>query len=89
MANCDNHGEVLRRLDEVEKNVATLFDRTNSQAQTQAGVTEKLNSVISTLGELKGIVLSLQQAPARRWESLVGYILSAAVAAAIMYIFKK
>jgi hypothetical protein len=77
------------RLDKLERDNCELFNRTNSAAITLATVNEKLNSMLITLGELKSGMERLQQQPARRWESLLGALLSAMVAAGVGFVAAK
>lgn len=51
------------RLDRMEKDIDSLFKKTNAAAVAQAAVDEKLSSMMSTLAELKEGVSLLQQTP--------------------------
>ena len=48
--------------------------------------TTTLNSVLATLGELKGAVESLKARPATMWDKLIYAVIGAAAAAAITYL---
>jgi hypothetical protein len=77
------------RLDKLERDNCELFNRTNTTAITLATVNEKLNSMLITLGELKSGMERLQQQPAKRWESILGALLSAIVATCVGFIAAK
>ena len=74
------------RVDKLERETADLSERTNSTAIAQAAINEKLNSVLVTLGELKAGLNALQQVPTRRWDTVVGAIITALVAAIIGFV---
>lgn len=68
----DTHREIFRRLNDVEK------DNAVQEAHYQA-ITGKLDEIAAT-------VKSLADKPAKRWESLVGYTLSALAGAFLLWL---
>jgi hypothetical protein len=74
------------RLDKLERDNYELFNRTNTTAITLATVNEKLNSMLLTLGELKSGMESLKQQPAKRWEGIMGALISAIVATCVGFV---
>ena len=77
------------RLDKIERDNCELFNRTNKAAVTLATVNEKLNSMLVTLSELKSGMERLQQQPAKRWEGIMGALISAVVATCVGFIAAK
>lgn len=67
----DTHREIFRRLNEVERENAV------SAAQYK--------TITDTLAEIKATVDMLAAKPGKRWESLVGYVLSALVGAFLLW----
>lgn len=66
------HREIFRRMNEVERDNAV-------QAAQFKAITEKLD-------DISGTVHTLAAKPGKRWESLVGYALSALVGAFLLWV---
>ena len=77
------------RIDKVEKDTAELFTKVNGHSITQATVNEKLNSLLVTLGEVKGGLASIQQVPVKRYEGIITTVIGALIAVAVGYISTK
>ena len=75
--------EIERRLAVCEQAVKDLSDKITATDHNLAATTTTLNSVLATLGELKGAVESLKARPATMWDKLVYAVIGAAVAAGI------
>lgn len=60
-----------------------MFDRIGALEQSGATLKAKLDSIEEKLDELNATVKALADKPAKRWESLVGYGLSALAGALI------
>ncbi len=71
---------ILRRLDRLEKDVDALSIKIHSFDIAQATVDEKLNSMMSTLQELKDGVNLLRQVPAKRYEAFATAVISSVAA---------
>ena len=63
-----------------------MFDRIGALEQNGAAVKTKLDSIEEKLDELTVTVKALADKPAKRWESLVGYALSALVGAFLLWV---
>ncbi|WP_299965890.1 hypothetical protein [uncultured Oscillibacter sp.] len=63
-----------------------MFDRIGALEQNGAAVKTKLDSIEGKLDELTVTVKALADKPAKRWESLVGYALSALVGAFLLWV---
>ena len=74
------------RVGKCEQDITSLMSSVNSIQVTQACTLERIDNLISTLGEIKQSVLLIQQKPAQRWESLVGQCI-AIIAAALLGMF--
>ncbi len=73
--------ELEHRLSSAEKDIKTLFGRTNKFSQEMASVTTKLDNMLVTLGELKESVNRLDKRPSQFWDKLVLGIIGALAAA--------
>ena len=63
-----------------------MFDRIVALEQNGATVKTKLDSIEEKLDELTATVKALADKPAKRWESLVGYALSALAGAFLLWV---
>ena len=63
-----------------------MFDRIGALEQNKAALAEKLDGIDEKLDGLTEKVESLMDKPAKRWESLVGYALSALVGAFLLWV---
>lgn len=63
-----------------------MFERIGELEQNGASVNTKLDSIDDKLDELNATVKALADKPAKRWESLVGYALSALVGAFLLWV---
>ena len=81
--------EVEHRLIKAEKNIETLFGRTNKFNEEMATVTTKLDNILVTLGELKASVTQLQSRPGTMWDKLVFALIGATATAFVTYIIKQ
>ncbi len=82
-------GTLTVRVDKLERDSADLFSRMNATSVAQAAISEKLSSMLVTLGEVKQAVSNLQGMPARRWEWLLRAALTALVSAACGYFLAR
>ena len=82
-------GTLTVRVDKLERDSAELFTRMNATSVAQAAVSEKLSSMLVTLGEGKQAVSNLQGMPVRRWEWLVRAVLTAAVSGMCGYFLAR
>ena len=73
------------RLDEVEKRQEDLTDLVTS-VKVLATREERLEADVK---EIKSDVKSITEKPAKRWETIVTYVIAGIVAAVIGYIFGK
>lgn len=80
--------EFEHRLVKAEKNIETLFGRTNKFNEEMATVTTKLDNILVTLGELKASVIQLQSRPGTMWDKLVFALIGAASTAFVSFIVK-
>lgn len=63
-----------------------LFKRMNSVERDNAVQEARYNSIAEKLDEISTTVKTLAGKPAKRWESLVGYALSALVGAFLLWV---
>ena len=63
-----------------------MFDRIGALEQNGAAVKTKLDSIEGKLDELTVTVKALADKPAKRWESLVGYALSALAGVFLLWV---
>ena len=63
-----------------------MFDRIGALEQSGATLKAKLDSIEEKLDELNATVKALADKPAKRWESLVGYGLSALAGAFLLWV---
>ena len=80
--------EFEHRLVKAEKNIETLFGRTNKFNEEMATVTTKLDNILVTLGELKASVVQLQSRPGTMWDKLVFALIGAAATAFVSFVLK-
>ena len=62
-----------------------MFDRIGALEQNRAALNEKLDSMDEKLDELTATAKDLAGKPAKRWESLVGNVISALVGAFLVW----
>ena len=90
--NCNpNDCPVSARMDALEKEFdrdthRQMFDRIGALEQSGATLKAKLDSIEEKLDELNATVKALADKPAKRWESLVGYGLSALAGAFLLWV---
>lgn len=77
------------RVDKLEKDTSELFYKANSAAVAQAAISEKLSSMLVTLGEVKQAVSNIQQTPARKLDMVFRAVLAAVASGIIGYFFAK
>lgn len=63
-----------------------MFDRIGALEQNKAALAEKLDGIDEKLDGITEKVGALMDKPAKRWESLVGYALSALVGAFLLWV---
>lgn len=63
-----------------------MFDRIGALEQNKAALAEKLDGMDEKLDGITEKVGALMDKPAKRWESLVGYALSALVGAFLLWL---
>ena len=97
MNECQENCPVAGRVDALEKEFdryrsnstdthRQMFDRIGALEQSGATLKAKLDSIEEKLDELTATVKALADKPAKRWESLVGYALSALVGAFLLWV---
>ncbi len=96
--NCNLNGcPVAARVDALEKEFdryrgssgdthRQMFNRIGALEQNGATVKTKLDSIEEKLDELTATVKALADKPAKRWESLVGCVLSALAGAFLLWV---
>lgn len=77
------------RVDKLEKDTAELFFKVNSAAVSQATISEKLNSLLITLGEVKEAVASLVKTPSRRLDMIYRAVITAVISGVCGFILAK
>lgn len=78
--------EIERRLGVCEKNIKELSDKIINTDNNLVATTTTLNSVLTTLGELKGSVDALKARPATMWDKLIYAVIGAVGAAVITFL---
>ena len=78
--------EFDRYRDNSSKTHLQMFERIGALEQSGATLKTKLDSIEEKLDELAVSVKALADKPAKRWESLVGYALSALVGAFLLWV---
>lgn len=73
--NSESHQEIFQRLNMVEKENAVMDER--------------YNTIIHKLDDLADKVEALEAKPAKRWDSLVGYVLSALVGGVVVFLLAQ
>lgn len=79
----------LARTEKLERDTELLFSKVNAFAISQACVDEKLSNIMSTLNELKSGMSELNRVPIKRWETLIGAVISTVVALAMGFLFGR
>ena len=77
------------RVKKLEADAGELFYKVNDTRETQAGINEKLSSMLTTLGEVKQAVTCLQQVPTRRLDGIVRAVVTGLVSLAVGYLLAK
>lgn len=79
--------EALERANEQHsKTHREIFQRMNGVERDNAVQAAQYKTITDTLGEIKATVDTLATKPGKRWESLVGYALSALVGAFLLWV---
>lgn len=79
--------EALERANEQHsKTHREIFQRMNEVERDNAVQAAQYKAITDTLGDIKATVDALADKPAKRWESLVGYALSALVGAFLVWL---
>lgn len=79
--------EALERANEQHsKTHREIFQRMNGVERDNAVQAAQYKTITDTLGEIKATVDTLAAKPGKRWESLVGYALSALVGAFLLWV---
>ena len=89
MSKKSTNDSVDLRIKKLEHDNEILFSKVNSITVSQACVDEKLNSIMSTLVELKSGLGELRNLPQRRWEKIIAAIISGAVTLIFGILFGK
>ena len=89
MSKKNTNDSVDLRIKKLEHDNEILFSKVNSITVSQACVDEKLNSIMSTLVELKSGLGELRNLPQRRWEKIIAAIISGAVTLIFGILFGK
>lgn len=74
-----------RRIEVLEQGQAELHELVTSVAV----IAEKQNEMSGKISNIQDEVKQLVSKPARRWESLIGYIIGAVVTALVSFLFFK
>ena len=77
------------RVDKLEKDTEELFEKINMATVTLAAVNEKLSAMLTTLGEVKQAVATLQSRPGRFWDAFMNVITAAVVSGLVGYFIAK
>jgi hypothetical protein len=77
------------RVDKLEKDNSELVYKANSAAVAQAAVSEKLNSMLVTLGEVKEAVAGLERGPANRLDMILRAVITALASGICGYFLAK
>lgn len=78
--------ELERRIQVCEDNISEIYSKINKTDNNLVATTTMLNSVLSTLGELKGSVDALKQRPATMWDKLLYALIGAVVSGVVAYL---
>ena len=89
MSKKNTNDSVDLRIKKLEHDNEILFSKVNSITVSQACVDEKLNSIMSTLVELKSGLGELRNLPQRRWEKIIAAIISGAATLIFGILFGK
>lgn len=73
------YAELAKRVDKCESCIQDLQRQDNTLSIQQAKMDTKLDNISTILIELKAEIKILADKPAKRWDSLVNYIISALV----------
>lgn len=74
-----------RRIEVLESGQAQLHELITSVAV----IAEKQNDMAGRIAEIQDEVKSMASKPAKRWETLIGYVIGAIVTAIISFLFFK
>ena len=74
------YSRMEHRLSRTEGEVKILSDRINDFAVSQAAANTKLDSLLQTVGDLRGVVNRIKDRPAALWEKLVSGAVGAVAA---------
>ena len=74
---------IMRELERMQKDIETLFSRTNETREWQAKFGEKIENINTNISELKDSICKVLELPQRRWEAVVAAAISALVGGAI------
>lgn len=80
--------ELEHRIKVCEENISEIYAKINKTDNNLVATTTTLNSVLSTLGEVKGSVDALKSRPATMWDKFI-YALLGALASGIVAAFIK
>ncbi len=78
--------ELEHRIKVCEENISEIYAKINKTDNNLVATTTSLNSVLSTLGQLKGSVDALKARPATMWDKLM-FALIGALASGIVATF--
>lgn len=78
--------ELERRLVVVENKLAECEERLRQSEIAREGLKNAVDSIMTTLAEIKNIVNELKSRPANRWEKLIEVLIGAAVGAFITFL---
>lgn len=85
----ENKNSLIIRIERLEKECEVLNKKTNNITVKEACVDEKLNSIMVTLSELKSGLYELRYVPQKRWEKVVGTIITSIVTLIFGILFGK
>lgn len=88
---CELHAELVKRLDNCEKDIRELQRQDNALSVQQGKMDTKLDNISAMLTELKTEVGKLSEKPSKRWDTLINaviagiisLVLSGSIAAAV------
>jgi hypothetical protein len=88
MGECENC-KYEKVIDGLLTNVKELFSKINANDIRQASMETNLTNILSSINEIKAKIDTLASIPARRWDTVVIAVITAAIGIAVGYFFKR
>ena len=79
MEQCPLHAELVKRLDNCEKDIRELQRQDNALSVQQGKMDTKLDNISAMLTDLKTEISKLSEQPSKRWDSLVNALIAGIV----------